>query len=434
MKVSKRQLPISTICSWRDRIEERPHFQRSAAWSRPQKQLLIDSIVRGYELPKMYWRPLPPGQRAHYKVIDGQQRLHAIWEFRNGALTLPLDAAPINGTPISGMRYADLPLDLASAFDSYVVDVVIVEDAVQTDQEDEVREMFVRLQNGTALKAQEKRNAMRGAMRDFVKELGQHPFFLSCRFGAGRYVFDHIAAQTTLIELSNGPTNVRDDDLNRMYDSHARFDLKGAQANKIRRTYDLLHEAYPEKTPELARHSVIALYCLASELIERYVAADLPQKLHRWFIGFEAERRAQESLPSHRRDPQLSAYRQLTRQATDAGENIRARLEILQERFLATHPELEPLDAVRRFDYEQRVTVYRRDEGTCQLRLKCNGENVPWADWHADHRVPHSKGGRTIVDNGQVACRACNLAKGASLICLGAHWKVAVEAPTRRIA
>lgn len=425
MKVSKHQLPISTICSWRDRIEERPHFQRPAAWSRAQKQLLIDSILRGYELPKMYWRVLPLGQSAHYKVIDGQQRLHAIWDFRNGGLTIPLDAGPVNATPIAGMRYADLPLDLASIFDSYAIDVVIVEDAIQTDKEDEVREMFLRLQNGTGLKAQEKRNAMRGAMRDFIKELGQHPFFLSCRFGAGRYVFDHIAAQTTLIELSGGLSNVRDDDLNRMYVTYARFDLKGAQASKTRRTYDFLHEAFPEKTPELARHSVIALYCLASGLIERYVADNLPQRLHRWFLGFEAERRAQELLQEYRRDPRLSTYNQMTGQAMDAGENIRARVEILEERFLAAHPELESLDSARRFDFEQRLAVYRRDEGVCQLRLKCNGEKVPWADWHADHKLPHSKGGRTSIGNGQVACRACNLAKGANVISLGTHWQLA---------
>jgi len=425
MKVSKRQLPISTICSWRERIEERPHFQRLPAWTRAQKQLLIDSIIRKYEIPKMYWRLLPPGQKARYKVIDGQQRLHAIWEFKNGALTLPRDSAPINGTPIAGMSYTDLPLELASEFDSYVVDVVIVEDAIQTDQEDEVREMFLRLQNGTGLKAQEKRNAMRGAMRNFVKELGQHRFFQSCRFGPGRYVFDHIAAQTTLIELSEGPTNIRDDDLNRMYEAHARFDVKGATANKIRRTYDFLLRAFPEKTPELERHSVITLYCLASALIDRYVADDLPQALHRWFIGFETERRAQESLRDHQRDPQLSAYRQLTGQATDAGENIRARLGILQQRFRADHPALEPLDAIRNFGYEQRLAVYRRDEGVCQLRVKCNGAEVSWADWHADHRLPHSKGGRTIISNGQVACRACNLAKGARLIRLAAHWRLA---------
>ena len=42
--------------------------------------------------------------------------------------------------------------------------------------------MFLRLQNGTILKAQEKRNAMTGAMRDFVKSVAQHPFFEKCGF------------------------------------------------------------------------------------------------------------------------------------------------------------------------------------------------------------------------------------------------------------
>ena len=34
-------------------------------------------------------------------------------------------------------------------------------------------------------------------------------------------------------------------------------------------------------------------------------------------------------------------------------------------------------------------------------------------DWHADHKVPYSKGGLTTVENGQVACAECNLAKGS---------------------
>jgi len=425
MKTKKRQLPISTICSWRDRIEEQPHFQRLPAWTRAQKQLLIDSIIRKYEIPKIYWRVLPPGQMARYKVIDGQQRLHAIWEFMNGDLAFSQDASPVNGVSIAGMKYTDLPLDLASEFDSYTVDVVIVEDAIQTEHQDEVREMFLRLQNGTALKAQEKRNAMRGAMRCFVKELGQHRFFLNCRFGVGRFAFDHIVAQTTLIELNGGPVNIRDHDLNRMYDAHRRFDTKGAQATKCRRTYDFLLKAFPEKTPELERHSVVTLYCLASLLIDDYVVDDVAAKLRDWFIAFEAARRGNEVAASCHSDAQLAEYRRLINMASDAGQNIRARLEIVQERFFAAQPEIQPLDRIRRFAYEQRLFVYRRDRGVCQLRLRCNGAKVSWLDWHADHKLPHSKGGQTTIDNGQVACRACNLVKGVGVTSLVAHWHLA---------
>jgi len=55
-----------------------------------------------------------------------------------------------------------LKIYLRIVFDIYPLDIVVIE----TD-EDEVREMFLRLQNGTSLKAPEKRHAMTGNMRDF---------------------------------------------------------------------------------------------------------------------------------------------------------------------------------------------------------------------------------------------------------------------------
>ena len=35
-------------------------------------------------------------------------------------------------------------------------------------------------------------------------------------------------------------------------------------------------------------------------------------------------------------------------------------------------------------------------------------------DSHIDHKVPFSKGGKTTVINGQLACAECNLSKGAN--------------------
>lgn len=45
MKMSKKTLPIATICAWKPRIDPTPDYQRPPAWSRKQKQLLIDSIL-----------------------------------------------------------------------------------------------------------------------------------------------------------------------------------------------------------------------------------------------------------------------------------------------------------------------------------------------------------------------------------------------------
>ena len=49
------------------------------------------------------------------------------------------------------------------------------------------------------------------------------------------------------------------------------------------------------------------------------------------------------------------------------------------------------------------------------MKLKCDGAKVAWDHWHADHKVPHVKGGKATVANGQVACAACNLSKSGTL-------------------
>lgn len=374
----------------------------------------MDTILRNYDIPKFYWRSVKRADNVQYEVIDGQQRLRAIWEFSQGGYPLAKDIDPIKGFTVGGMRYSQLPDEVMEIFDTYSLDVVIVTDAQEVEHEEEVRDMFLRLQNGTTLKAQEKRNAMGGAMRDFVKSIAVHPLFERCKFSNARYTYDHIAAQTILIELEGGPTNVKDADLNRMYDEHSDFDAAGSKARKVKKTYDLLAEAFPEKTPELERYNVINLYCIASALIDGFVWKGLAKPLAEWFIAFETERRANEGKPEEERDWSLTEYRRLTSQSTDAEESIRARLDVLERRFFLVYPNIEPIDPIRGFSHEQRLAIYRRDGGRCQLRLKCEGEKVGWDNWHADHKVPHSKGGKTTVANGILACPACNLSKGAT--------------------
>ncbi|MEP3629228.1 MAG: DUF262 domain-containing protein [Hyphomicrobiales bacterium] len=146
MKMNKKPLAIATICAWKNRIDPMPDYQRPPAWSRKQKQLLIDSILRNYDIPKIYWRSVERGNNIKYEVVDGQQRLRAIWEFHAGEYGLAKDIDPIDNIDCSGKKYNDLDLDISVIFDSYSVDIAIIEDAIQTDEEDEVRDMFLRLQ------------------------------------------------------------------------------------------------------------------------------------------------------------------------------------------------------------------------------------------------------------------------------------------------
>ncbi|MGO7896694.1 HNH endonuclease family protein [Rhizobium ruizarguesonis] len=410
--MNKRSWALPTVCNISSKIDPTPDFQRPPAWSKRQKQLLMDTILRNYDIPKLYWRKVSRPDGVQYEVIDGQQRLRTIWEYRSGGFALANDADPVDGHKIAGLTFDELPPEVMMTFDTYQLDVVIISDAVVTDDEDEIRDMFLRLQNGSALKAQEKRNAMLGNMRDFVKEIAAHPFWLNCRFSNKRFTYDQVSAQAILIELSGGPTNVKDADLTRMYKSQKNFSPHSSDAKKIRRVFDFLYRAFPEKTPELERHSVVTLYCLASLLIDGYAWQGLERIVSQWFLAFERNRAENETKSEDERDFGLVEYRRLISQSTDSDESIRARLDTFERNFFEAHPRIEPKDEIRAFSHEQRLAIFRRDGAICQLKLLCDGAKVGWGHWHADHIVPHALGGRSTVANGQVACPACNLLKG----------------------
>ena len=402
MEISKKPWPILSVCGFRSRIDTNPDFQRPAVWSTGQKQLLIDTILRGYDIPKLYWRKVSKTPEK-YEVVDGQQRLRTIFEFHAGDFNL-------DGMVVTKMHYSDLPEDLRLRFDNYALDVIVLTDT----SEDEVREMFLRLQNGTSLKAQEKRNAMPGKMRTFIKDLAQHPFFSRCNFANSRFTHDLVAAQMTAIELNGGPCHVRNSNLNAMYEAQLDFDAASSKARKVRRVLEFLAQAFTEKTPELERYSVLSLYTLVSHCLEKYTLQGRQDALRNWFIQFEANRAGQEGLSADACDPELLAYKERTSHSTDAQDSIQWRHDFLLRKFFEAVPDIEPKDSQRLFSHEQRLAIFRRDNCLCQLRLKCDGVKCEWDAWEADHKVAWSQGGKTTVENGQVACPACNSSKGAA--------------------
>ena len=81
--------------------------------------------------------------------------------------------------------------------------------------------------------------------------------------------------------------------------------------------------------------------------------------------------------------------------------------------------ELLTKDNRRSFSEAERIRIYRENEGLCQACLDEGRPEeeaqVPWGEFEADHVIPHSKGGETAVENGQVLCRYHNRSKGAAI-------------------
>jgi hypothetical protein len=81
------------------------------------------------------------------------------------------------------------------------------------------------------------------------------------------------------------------------------------------------------------------------------------------------------------------------------------------QRALSLMTQQEPADSSRRAPIAQavRLAVFRRDGGAC---VECGTtEGLQF-----DHVIPVALGGASTVENLQVLCAACNLAKGASIV------------------
>lgn len=407
MKRHPHPLTIHAAVRRQAKINPKPAYQRGPVWSTKQRQLLMDSLLRDLDVPKLYLRQVKEGG-YEYEVVDGQQRLRAIWDFVAGRYPLAKDADPVNGEEVAGKCYADLSEDIKDMFDAYELSVVELQEASM----EEVEEMFLRLQNGTSLNAAEKRNAMPGRMKEFVRDLAGHEFFASAMFTGNRYAYDQVAAQMALIELSGDFCNVKDKDLARMYEEHADFDDQSPKARRVRRTLDFLARAFPTKTPEIVKkYHAVSLYLLASRFLDQYTVKDRPEDFARAFVSFEEARRSDDELPEDQRDPRMVSYQERTSHSTDSHDSLKYRHEVLAEHFLLKMPDLKRLDGQRDFTHEQKVAIWRRDDAVCQGRIKCDGVKCEWDAWEADHRAPWSKGGPTTVENGQVLCIACNRAK-----------------------
>ena len=396
MKSHLQQWSLSNLQQYRELIDPSPEYQRYAVWTRSQQQLLMDSVFRGFDIPKLYLRATPGDGPFEFEAVDGQQRLRAIWDFFGGDFALSEEATP----ELGGKKYSDLGFAERRVFDLYQLSLVVIEEA----SGEMIREMFCRLQNGKSLNSAEKRNAMVSGMRDFCADLADHDFFDSVRFGNKRMQYQQVAAQTVLLELAGEPAACRNTTLGKMYKEERGFAANSARGKKVRKVYDFLRRAFPERTPELKSGNVVSIYLLISRLMEGYNMNGREQAVRDFLIDFEARRRRGQD------DNEMLRFGERMKNNSDSKEAVAFRHEVLTREFHRFCADLIPLDPTRGFSEEQRVAIYRRDGGRCR---EC-GDAVPFESFEADHVLPHVHGGPTTTVNGRLTCLTCNRKKGAT--------------------
>lgn len=158
---------VADFLKWYDDNELvlNPKFQRGPVWSPPARSYLIDSLLRGYPIPKLLLRTTVDrdSRRTVRDVVDGQQRLRTIIDFVNNKLVLGAKSREYKGK-----RYSDLDGEEKDALLAYKL---TCEQLINASDED-VLEVFLRINSYTVpVNEPELRNArFDNAFSDLVKD------------------------------------------------------------------------------------------------------------------------------------------------------------------------------------------------------------------------------------------------------------------------
>ncbi|WP_089278308.1 DUF262 domain-containing protein [Antarctobacter heliothermus] len=224
------------------KLDLSPDFQRRSVWSSSAKAFLADTIIRGKPFPKVILMQEYKDGKLLRVVVDGQQRLRAIFDFINDGIKI----SRAHNKEFAGLTFSQLPEDMQDDFMQYEVGC----DVLNSAPLEELLDIFARINRYTVkLNGQEMRNASYSG------------FFKSAAYEIGYENLDHWLSSGILSKTS----------INRMAEAELASDLLGCflvqmQSSKaVETTYKRFEDeegAIPEVRARLrnAIHAVASVY------------------------------------------------------------------------------------------------------------------------------------------------------------------------------
>jgi hypothetical protein len=415
-------------------LKANPEYQRGVVWSSAQKKKLIDSVLRGYPLPRIYLHHISTtiaGMKSEgLEVIDGQQRINALSDFWQGAFKLfdPAEDADLAKFP-RFIREQPCPWarknfdGLTDALKDVFLDATIPVARIETKDANEVRDLFVRLQAGVPLSAQERRDAFPGNFTDFILRIGGkpeiarypgHDFFvrtMGLKPGQDRGKTRQLAAQIAVLFFnrrakgSDHYCDINAAAVDDFYYQHLDFDSEAEDTKRLVAILDKLAQLIQQgKHAKLRGHDAIHLVLLADDLWDDYVRnweELLPDALDK-FLSAVAEGNLTKSdqVPS----AYWTQYAQWTRVNSDRGETLSLRHRFYQEKMRENLQPLKSKDLQRAYGELERSILFYRQNKKCTV---CDG-SMQWHDVEVHHVDEHSKGGQTTLENGAAVHKKCH--------------------------
>jgi hypothetical protein len=449
--VIQKPIYILAFDRYKDKYITRPPYQRKNVWSVKKKRDLLDSLFRRYYIPKIVIREVRLDEgRSINEIIDGQQRIITVQEFFNDELTIPKSLKDLH-PDLPGKRFSDLDSDIKEFIDTELLfnaDIVKgIEDPTNPEHQEIATEIFWRLQQGESLNFMEVAHArLSSTCRNFIVKYSdditfdyekykpingnsnKHSFFYIIDRNNDRMHHLMLLARFLLIEKEDGPADLNNKSIEEFVDKYKKEDGIGDYSfeNKkiAQNVLSTMNECYDifKDDPMIdanngmkefnSEYMIISFYLLLRHLRKFYVFEDNEKVIFREFLDYFYKRWDEKD----EEDTDVIVFISNRQQSFN---NVQIRHRILRLIFFnfvdKNNLEMVTKDAKRQFNESERIRIYRRDHGLCQMCLKEGVSEteakVSWSDYEADHVLPHSKGGKTDMFNGQVLCRHHNRQK-----------------------
>lgn len=149
-------------------------IQRNKVWKDEQKGKFIHTILYGFPFPPVYAIRNFGLDTSCRWFLDGKQRLTTVIEFVQGEFALHKETPDVFGYELANKTFNQLD----EQFQEKIKDSIFNIQQMENLTKDEIDEMFLRLNNGSALSQTELTRVYAGGkVMDEVKKIGDHDFF-----------------------------------------------------------------------------------------------------------------------------------------------------------------------------------------------------------------------------------------------------------------
>jgi hypothetical protein len=315
MKMEARKIALDKVFMRRNRYDI-PDWQRDEVWTTERKQLLIDTILRGWKLPKLYFAKTSEDP-VEYDVVDGQQRLATIFDFFGGQLRLSAESAALFG----GSTHDSLPASTSDAFDDYEIEY----DEITEASDEDLQRFFQRLQEGMQLTSAEKLNSVSSNLTKFARQLADHPFFMEkVAIRDTRKAYFDIISKVAAIAVDSIDVGLRYEDLKAVFESQRSFSSRSNVALRLNETLDYINSAFPTTSKVLRNRSTIQSFItLAYWIVESGRAHGTGKRFHSFVENFGSELARQVELGQDATDSDYLEFQRTLSANVKAGAKIR---------------------------------------------------------------------------------------------------------------